>query len=95
MKYFTCYVFSVLTRCNYTNPFYRRSKIQNFKKMCLKPELTALIQFLKTPNPNFLEVTDFVLHVRYNRPSNEKTPGDSRYAMLFVKKRKRENIQRY
>ena len=56
--------------------------------MFLKHELTALIQFLKTPNPNFLEVTDFVLHVIYNRPSNEKVPGDSHYAMLFVKKRK-------
>ena len=40
---------------------------------------------LKTPNTNFLEVTDFVLHVIYNRPSNEKIPSDSRYAMLFVK----------
>ena len=29
-------VFHVLTGCDYTNPFYRRSKIQSFKKMCLK-----------------------------------------------------------
>ena len=56
--------------------------------MCLKPELTTLIQSLKTPNPNFLEVTDFVLHVIYNWPSNEKIPGDSHYAMLFLKKGK-------
>ena len=41
-------VFSVLTECDYANPFYRRSEIQNFKKMFLKPELTTLIQFLKT-----------------------------------------------
>ena len=41
-------VFPVLTECDYANPFYRRSEIQNFKKMFLKPELTALIQFLKT-----------------------------------------------
>ena len=66
-------VFHVLTGCDYTNPFYRRSKTQSFKKLYLKPELTALIQSLKALNPNFLEVTDFVLHVIYNRP-NEKNP---------------------
>ena len=33
--------------------------------MYLKPEL-SLIQSLKTPNANSLEVTDFVLHVMYN-----------------------------
>ena len=33
-------VFNVLTGSDYTNPFYKRSKIQSFKKMCLKPELT-------------------------------------------------------
>ena len=71
---------------------YRRSKIQSFKQMCLKPELITLIQSLKTPNPNFLEVTEFVLHVIYNRPSNEKTPGDSRYAILFVKKGKNKRF---
>ena len=45
-------VFHVLTGCDYYNPFYRRSKIQSFKKMCLKPELTTLSQSLKTPNHN-------------------------------------------
>ena len=53
----------------------------------MKPELTALIQFLKVPNTNFLEVTDFVFHVTYNQPSNEKAPCDSRYPMLFFKKK--------
>ena len=33
--------------------------------MYLKPEL-SLIQSLKTPNANSLEVTDFVLQVMYN-----------------------------
>ena len=41
-------VFPVLTGCDYTNLFYRRSKIQSFKRMFMKPELNALIQFLKT-----------------------------------------------
>ena len=82
------HVFHVLTGCNYTNPLYRKSNIQSFKKMRLKPELTTFIHFLKTPNPNFLEVTNFVLHVIYNQPSNEKTPRDFRYAMLLVKRGK-------
>ena len=53
--------------------------------MCFIPELTALIQSLKTLNPNVLEVTNFVLLVIYNWVSDEKALGDSRYAMLFVK----------
>ena len=56
------YAFHVLTGFDYVNSFYKRSKIQSFKKM------TALIQFQKTPNPNFLEGIDFFLHVIYNRP---------------------------
>ena len=31
-------------------------------------------------------VTYFVLHVIYNRPKREKSPGDSCCAMLYVKK---------
>ena len=42
-------VFHVLTGCHCTNPSPNRSKIQRPKKMFLKPELTTLIQFLKTP----------------------------------------------
>ena len=60
--------------------------------MFLKPELTALIQSVKVLNPKFLEVTDFVLHERYNQPSNENTPGNSCYAMLFVKKGKKKKF---
>ena len=61
--------------------------------MFFKPELTALIQFLKTPNPNFLEVTNFVLSVIYNRPSHGKAPSDSRYAMLFVNQKKKKKTK--
>ena len=46
-------VMHILIGCNYIDLFYRKSKIHTFKKMFLKPELTALIQFLKTPNLNF------------------------------------------
>ena len=78
-------VFHVLTGFDYVNPFYRRSKFQSFERIFLKLELTALIQFLKVPNTNFLEVTDFGLHVTYNQPSNEKASCDARYPMLFFK----------
>ena len=57
--------------------------------MCLKPELIALVQFLKAPPPNVLKVSDFVLYVIYNRPSTENNPGDSHYAMLFGEKREK------
>ena len=43
----------ILIGCNYIDLFCIKSKIHTFKKMFLKPELTALIQFLKTPNLNF------------------------------------------
>lgn len=56
--------------------------------MCLEPELATSIQSLKIPNHNFLRVTNFVPHKIYNQQSNEKTSGDARYAMLFVKKGK-------
>ena len=56
-------------------------------KKCAWNELTTLIQSLKTPNPNFLEVNDFVLHVIYNRPSSEK-PLVTRYGILYVEKGK-------
>ena len=60
--------------------------------MFLKGELTALIQSLEALNPNFLQVTDFVLYLIYNQPSNEKTPSNSRYAMFFVKKGKNKKF---
>ena len=33
---------------------------------------------------------NFVLHIVYNRPNREKTPGENRYVMLFVKKGKKK-----
>ena len=34
-----------------------------------------------------MTVIEFILRVIYNRSRRETTPGDSRYAMLFVKKK--------
>ena len=60
--------------------------------MLLKSELTALTQSIKVLNLNFLEVTDFVLQEIHNDPRNEKTPGNPRYAMLFLKKGKNKKF---
>ena len=38
------------------------------------------------------KVKYFVLHVIYNRPKREKSPGDSRYAMLYVGKGEKEKV---
>ena len=38
------------------------------------------------------KVTYFVLHVICNRPKQEKSPGDSRYAMLYVGKGKKKKV---
>ena len=41
---------------------------------------------MNTYHPDIEKVTYFVLHVSYNRPKQEKSPADSRYAMLYVGK---------
>ena len=35
--------------------------------------------------PNINEVTKFVLHIIYNRPLKETSPGETRYKMLTTK----------
>ena len=80
------YCTSTLTGSDITKPFYRRSKTQVFKKMQANTSSAKLLLSLKEKSANIKEVTDFILHTVYNRPKREKTPGDSRYAMLFVGK---------
>ena len=50
------------------------------------PSKADLLRSLQTENAIVSEVIDFVIHIIYNRPNHERTPGDSRYAMLFVKR---------
>lgn len=85
--------FHVLTGSDYTYPFHRRTKVQAFKKMCSKPQSMNLLQSLGTVNANIHDVMDFILHIIYNRPKNEKTPGESRYKMLFVGKGKSKKFR--
>ena len=55
------------------------------------PSKADLLRSLQTENAIVSEVIDFAIHIIYNRPNHERTPGDSRYAMLFVKIVKRGN----
>ena len=46
--------------------------------------LPNLLDSLGTTDPNFSEISEFVIHTIYNRPKKERTLGESRAAMLFV-----------
>ena len=54
--------------------------------MQANPETMSLLSSLQSLQADVNAVTDFILHVVYSRPKKEKTPGDSRYAMLFTGK---------
>ena len=45
---------------------------------------------MNTDHVDLKKVTYFVLHVIYNRPKREKSPGDRRYAMLYAGKGKKK-----
>ena len=60
--------------------------MNSFKKSLSKPESINLMSSMNTDDVDIEKVTYFVLHVIYNRSKREKSPGDSRYAMLYVRK---------
>ena len=76
--------FHSLTGSDITKPFFGRSKISSFKKLLSKPESMDLMSSMNTDHADIEKVTYFLLHVIYNRTKREKSPGDSRYAMLDV-----------
>ena len=82
--------FHALTESDFTKTFYRRSKIQSFKKMLTQLSTINLLSSLATATVDVAQIIDFVLHIVSNGPKREKTPGESRYVMLFVKKRKKK-----
>ena len=55
--------------------------------MIKKKDMVQKISSLSTSNLDYNNIIDFVLRVIYNRPKTEKTPGQSRYSMLFVKRK--------
>ena len=82
--------FHVLTGSDFSKTFYRHSKIQSFKKMLTQPTAINLLSSLATVKVDVAQIIDFVLHIVYNKPKWDKTPSESRYAMLFVQQRKKK-----
>ena len=66
--------FHALTGCDYTIPFYDRSKYGSFVQ---KPDKTVKLQSLATTDVNTEDVLDFILSVVYNRRKKEKSPVQS------------------
>ena len=58
--------------------------------MLTQPLAKDLLSSLATVRVEVAQIIDFVLHIVYNLPKREKTPGESKYAMLFVKKGKKK-----
>ena len=78
--------FHALTGSDFTKTFFKRSKVNSFKRLLSKPINAGLLLSMNTDHADFEKVTDFILHIIYNRPEWEKSPGDCRYAMLYVGK---------
>ena len=79
--------FHALTGSDFTHPFYGRTKVTSFKKLLKNKVYCMKLATLGTESVNIEEVIDFVLHIIYNRPLKEKTPGESRYKILLTAKK--------
>ena len=55
--------FHALTGSDFTNPFFGRSKITEFKKLLKNRSFCNLLDSLGTNNVNILDVTNFILHM--------------------------------
>ena len=75
--------YHVLTGIYFTQPFFGRSKYKCFQKMQANQDSLKLLDMLAQPHARCEEIIDFILHILYNRPRREKTPVDSRYAMMM------------
>ena len=58
--------------------------------MLTLPSAINLLSSLATVRVDVTQITGFVFHIVYNKPKREKTPGEGRYPMLFVKKGKKK-----
>ena len=63
--------------------------------MLKTPNSHNLLLSLLSRRPDIDQVTDFVLHIIYNRPIREKCPGESRYNMLTKKKKQGNTKKKY
>ena len=68
--------------------FIEDSKFSHLKSLWKhkKKKKNDLLRSLQTENAIVSKVIDFVIHIIYNRPNCERTPGHSRYALLFIKR---------
>ena len=91
--------FHALTGCDFTYPFYGRSKnrafnmMMNISKSKKRNTTYHLLDSLGSIEPNFEDLTKFVLNTIYNRPLHETSPTSSRVAMLSTGNGKRKNIR--
>ena len=51
-----------------------------------------LLSSMNTDHADIEKVMYFMLHAIYNRPKRDKSPGDSRYAMLYVGKDEKKSL---
>ena len=65
--------FHALTECDYTTPFFGRSKYSIFKNMQKHSNAERLLLSLNTERIDVPDVIDFIIHIIYSRPKSEKT----------------------
>ena len=81
--------FHSVTGSDFTKPFFGRSKINSFKKLLSKPESN---ESMNTDHVDMEKVMYFVLHVIYNRPKREKSPGNIAMRCCMLEKAKKKKF---
>ena len=84
--------FHSVTGSDFTKPFFGRSKINSFKKLLSKPESN---ESMNTDHVDMEKVMYFVLHVIYNRPKREKSPGNIAMRCCMLEKAKKKKVCTY
>ena len=69
-------VFHWLTSSDFKKPFFGRSKINTALKKWYSNQSMDLMSSMNTDHDDIEKVTYFVLHVIYNCPKQETSPGD-------------------
>lgn len=59
----------------------------------IKTRNVDVISSMRSYYANIEEVTHFVLHIVYNFPKREKSPGDSRYSIHYVVKGEKKSFE--
>ena len=64
--------FHALTGCDYTTPFFGRSKYSIFKNIQKHSNAGRLLLSLNTERVEVPDVIDFIIHIVYNRQKSAK-----------------------